>query len=61
MSGVSFWGFDMGGFYSTDYNGNECLPTEEEYLRSMELGFFMHLSRAHGKTPREPWKFSEKV
>lgn len=61
MSGVSFWGFDMGGFYSTDYNGNECLPTEEEYLRSMELGFFMPLSRAHGKTPREPWKFSEKV
>ena len=61
MSGVSFWGFDMGGFYNTDWHGNECPPTEEEYIRSMELGFFMPLSRAHGKTPREPWKFSERA
>lgn len=59
MSGVAFWGFDMGGFYNTAANGNECPPTEEEYLRSVELGFWMPLSRAHGKTPREPWHFSE--
>ena len=61
MSGVSFWGFDMGGFYSTDYHGNECPPTEEEYVRSVQLGFFMPLSRAHGKTNREPWNFSGRV
>lgn len=61
MSGVAFWGFDLGGFYSTDYNGNECPPTEEEYLRSVLMGLHMPLSRAHGKTPREPWNFSQKV
>lgn len=61
MSGVSFWGFDMGGFYNTGIDGNECLPSEEEYLRSMEMGLWMPLSRAHGKTPREPWNFSETV
>ncbi|MDY4928165.1 alpha-xylosidase [Clostridium fessum] len=61
MSGVAFWGFDMGGFYNTGADGNECPPTKEEYLRSLELGFFMPLSRAHGKTPREPWHFGEKV
>lgn len=61
MSGIAFWGFDMGGFYNTAANGNECLPSEEEYLRSMELGFWMPLSRAHGKTPREPWNFSDRV
>lgn len=61
MSGVAFWGFDMGGFYNTGMDGNECPPSEEEYLRSVELGFWMPLSRAHGKTPREPWNFSKKV
>ncbi len=61
MSGVPFWGFDLGGFYSTDASGNECLPTEEEYLRSVQLGLSMPLSRAHGKTPREPWMYSENV
>ena len=61
MSGVAFWGFDMGGFYNTGADGNECPPTKEEYLRSLELGFFMPLSRAHGKTPREPWHFGKKV
>lgn len=61
MSGVAFWGFDLGGFYNTAPNGNECPPSMEEYLRSVELGCFMPLARAHGKTPREPWNFSEKV
>lgn len=61
LSGVSFWGFDLGGFYNTAPNGNECPPTEEEYLRSVELGMFMPLTRAHGKTPREPWNISEKA
>lgn len=61
MSGVAFWGYDLGGFYNTAPNGNECLPSEEEYLRSVELGMFMPLSRAHGKTPREPWNYSGEV
>ena len=61
MSGVSFWGYDLGGFYNTASNGDECPPSEEEYLRSVEMGLFMPLARAHGKTPREPWNFSPKV
>ena len=61
MSGVAFWGFDMGGFYNTGADGNECPPTQEEYERSLELGFLMPLSRAHGKTPREPWHFGNEV
>lgn len=61
LSGVSFWGFDLGGFYNTAPNGNECPPTEEEYLRSVEMGMLMPLARAHGKTPREPWNISERA
>ena len=61
LSGVAFWGFDMGGFYSTDADGNECRPSDEEYLRSVEMGFFMPLSRAHGKTEREPWHYSART
>ena len=61
MSGIPFWGFDMGGFYNTNEKGNECLPTEEEYIRSCEFGFLNSLSRCHGKTPREPWNFSKET
>lgn len=57
MSGVPFWGFDMGGFYNTDHDGYECPPETEEYLRSCQFGLFSPLSRCHGKTPREPWNF----
>lgn len=57
MSGVPFWGFDMGGFYNTDHDGYECPPKKEEYLRSCQFGLFSPLSRCHGKTPREPWNF----
>lgn len=61
MSGVAFWGFDLGGFYNTGADGNECMPTDEEYLRSVEMGMYMPLARAHGKTPREPWNYSKEV
>lgn len=61
MSGVGFWGFDLGGFYNTGADGNECPPSEEEYLRSVAMGMCMPLSRAHGKTPREPWNFSKET
>lgn len=57
MSGVPFWGFDMGGFYNTDHDGYECPPETEEYIRSCQFGFFSPLCRCHGKTPREPWNF----
>lgn len=61
MSGIPYWGFDMGGFYNTDYEGYECAPTDEEYIRSCQFGFLNSLSRCHGKTPREPWNFGEQA
>ena len=48
-------------FYNTDHEGYECVPTDEEYIRSCQFGFFNSLSRCHGKTPREPWNFGEKA
>ena len=60
VSGVSFWGFDIGGFYNCDYEGNRVIPGDEEYIRSVQMGLMSPLSRSHGQsTPREPWVFSE--
>ena len=59
MSGVSFWGYDLGGFYNTGYIGNEERPNVEDYLSSVQMGLWMPLSRAHGKTPREPWQYGD--
>jgi len=61
MSGIMYWGFDMGGFYNTDHEGYECMPTDEEYIRSCQFGFLSPLSRCHGKTPREPWNYGKKA
>ncbi len=58
ISGIPFWGFDMGGFYNTDNEGYECFPSDEEYIRSCMFGFFAPLSRCHGKTMREPWEYT---
>lgn len=60
ISGVSFWGFDIGGFYNCDYEGKRTVPEDEEYIRSVQMGLMSPLSRSHGQaTPREPWIFSE--
>jgi len=60
LSGVSFWGFDIGGFYNCDYAGNRVIPDDEDYIRSVQMGLMSPLSRSHGQsTPREPWFFSE--
>lgn len=62
ISGVSFWGFDIGGFYNCDYEGKRSLPSAEEYIRSVQMGLMSPLSRSHGQsTPREPWHFSQEV
>lgn len=59
ISGVSFWGFDIGGFYNCDYEGNRSKPSDEEYVRSVQMGLLAPLSRSHGQaTPREPWEYS---
>ena len=57
--GTPYWGYDLGGFFLTGLDGNECLPSEEQYLRSFVTGMFLPLARAHGKTAREPWNISE--
>lgn len=60
LSGVSFWGFDIGGFYNCDYSGARVIPEDEEYIRSVQMGLMSPLSRSHGQsTPREPWVYSE--
>lgn len=62
ISGVSFWGFDIGGFYNCDYEGNRSKPSDEEYIRSVQMGLLSPLSRSHGQeTPREPWNYSEEA
>ena len=62
ISGVSFWGFDIGGFYNCDYEGNRVKPDDEEYIRSAQMGMLVPLSRSHGQaTPREPWEYSGEV
>lgn len=60
LSGVSFWGFDIGGFYNCDYSGQRVIPDDEDYIRSVQMGLMSPLSRSHGQsTPREPWVYSE--
>jgi len=60
ISGVSFWGFDIGGFYNCDFSGSRVIPEDEEYIRSVQMGLMSPLSRSHGQsTPREPWVYSE--
>ncbi|MDE7353832.1 MAG: hypothetical protein K2O06_12405 [Acetatifactor sp.] len=62
ISGVSFWGFDIGGFYNCDYEGNRSIPGDEEYIRSVQMGLMSPLSRSHGQsTPREPWFYSREA
>lgn len=59
ISGVSFWGFDIGGFYNCDYSGTRVIPDDEDYIRSVQMGLMSPLSRSHGQsTPREPWIYS---
>ena len=45
--------------YNTGYIGNEERPNIEDYLSSVQMGLWMPLSRAHGKTPREPWQYGD--
>lgn len=51
VSGLSSWGFDVGGYWRK--------PDEEVYLRWIEFGAFSPLMRFHGTEPREPWFYSD--
>jgi len=49
LSGMPFWGHDIGGYAGT--------PTPELYVRWLQFGAFSPLMQYHGITPREPWHF----
>jgi alpha-D-xyloside xylohydrolase len=51
MSGVPFYSHDVGGFSGA--------PSEELWVRWMQLGAFSSHVRAHGSPPREPWAYGE--
>lgn len=56
LSGIPWWGTDIGGFLS----GAECTP--ELYVRWMEWGVFCGLFRTHGTRPgNEPWSFGSEA
>jgi len=51
MSGLAYWSHDMGGFWGD--------PSPELFVRWSQLGFLSALSRFHGATPREPWRYGD--
>ena len=53
MSGLAYWSHDMGGFWGD--------PSPELFVRWSQCGFFSALSRFHGATPREPWRYGEEA
>ncbi len=53
MSGLAYWSHDIGGFWGD--------PTPELYVRWAQFGFFSALSRYHGATPRDPWRFGDEA
>lgn len=55
LSGLPFWGSDVGGFITR--GGEQVLPDPELYLRWHQFGAFTPVYRAHGHGAREPWIF----
>lgn len=49
MSGMPFWGHDIGGYIGQ--------PTPELYIRWSQFGALSPLMQYHGIQPREPWMF----
>lgn len=57
LSGVPFWGTDIGGFYQVEK------PDPELYVRWFQFGTFCPVFRAHGHSWRDhlPWAHGEKI
>lgn len=53
LSGFPFYSHDVGGF-----SGN---PSEELWVRWLQLGAFSSHVRAHGSPPREPWEYGSRA
>ncbi|MGQ9632153.1 MAG: alpha-xylosidase [bacterium] len=54
LSGVPFWGHDIGGFQGPP-------PEPTLYIRWAQFGLLSSHSRCHGIHPREPWEFGERA
>ncbi|MFQ5808119.1 MAG: TIM-barrel domain-containing protein [Armatimonadota bacterium] len=53
MSGIPFWGHDIGGYWPA--------PTKELYIRWAQLGAFSPIMQLHGRNAREPWRFDDQT
>ncbi|PYM95123.1 MAG: alpha-xylosidase [Candidatus Rokuibacteriota bacterium] len=53
MSGLAYWSHDIGGFWGD--------PSPDLFVRWAQAGFLSALSRYHGATAREPWRFGDKA
>jgi alpha-D-xyloside xylohydrolase len=53
LSGLAYWSHDIGGFWGD--------PSPELYVRWAQFGFLSALSRYHGATPRDPWRFGDEA
>jgi alpha-D-xyloside xylohydrolase len=53
MSGLAYWSHDIGGFWGD--------PSPDLFVRWAQLGLLSALSRYHGATPRDPWRFGDEA
>ena len=53
MSGLAYWSHDIGGFWGD--------PSPDLFVRWAQAGFLAGLSRYHGATAREPWRFGDEA
>jgi len=53
MSGLAYWSHDIGGFWGD--------PSPDLFVRWAQAGFLSALSRYHGATAREPWRFGDEA
>jgi alpha-D-xyloside xylohydrolase len=54
LSAPGFWSHDIAGFYGRP-------PSPELYVRWAQFGLLSPLARAHGLSPREPWRFGARA
>jgi alpha-D-xyloside xylohydrolase len=57
MSGIGFWGCDIGGFGRVETGP----PDPTLYIRYLQHGFFLPFSEFHGIGAREPWNFGREA
>jgi len=57
MSGISYWGCDIGGFGSFPVSR----PDTRLYLRYVQHGFFLPFANLHGLGEREPWFYGDEA